>query len=184
MVKDHSDSEKGNLLLIGYSYRLTARVLLYAPSHRQDNTYHSLCYTSRGALAGTRTVCFSPVDYFSSWLNSFAADSWRSTTQTRMRGFSCFPGDLLLFYTYTLEQRCQPGTTHICKIMTKNPCNLQKKSLQIVNTIAKHNFGKGSRCNTPIYNKQTNNNLLCHRSFTFVFTKHSWCHCKLTTVRI
>ena len=38
---------------IGYSYRLTARVLLYAPSHRQDNTYHSLCYTSRGALAGT-----------------------------------------------------------------------------------------------------------------------------------
>ena len=39
---------------IGYSYRLTARVILYAPSHRQDNTYHGLCYTSRGALAGTR----------------------------------------------------------------------------------------------------------------------------------
>ena len=39
---------------IGYSYRLTARVLLYALSHRQDNTYHGLCYTSRGALAGTR----------------------------------------------------------------------------------------------------------------------------------
>ena len=39
---------------IGYSYRLTARVLLYAPSHRQDNTYHGLCCTSRGALAGTR----------------------------------------------------------------------------------------------------------------------------------
>ena len=35
---------------IGYSYRF----LLYAPSHRQDNTYHGLCYTSRGALAGTR----------------------------------------------------------------------------------------------------------------------------------
>ena len=39
---------------IGYSYRLTARVILYAPSHRQDNTYHGLCYTSRGTLAGTR----------------------------------------------------------------------------------------------------------------------------------
>ena len=39
---------------IGYSYQLTARVLLYAPSHRQDNTYHGLCYTSRGSLAGTR----------------------------------------------------------------------------------------------------------------------------------
>ena len=40
--------------LIGYSYRLAARVLLYAPSHRQDSTHHGLCYTSRGALAGTR----------------------------------------------------------------------------------------------------------------------------------
>ena len=27
---------------IGYSVRLTARVLLYAPSHRQDSTYHGL----------------------------------------------------------------------------------------------------------------------------------------------
>ena len=41
---------------IGYSYRLTERVLLYAPSHRQDNTYHGLCYTSRGALAGMRNI--------------------------------------------------------------------------------------------------------------------------------
>ena len=47
MVKDLSDSEKGN------SFRLAARVLLYASSHRQDNTDHSLCYTSCGALAGT-----------------------------------------------------------------------------------------------------------------------------------
>ena len=57
MVKDHSDSEKGN---IGYSYRLTARVLLYAPSHRQDNTYHGLWYTSCGALAGTRNSSMGP----------------------------------------------------------------------------------------------------------------------------
>ena len=39
---------------MGYSFRLTAWVLLYAPSHRQDCTYHALCYTSRGALAGMR----------------------------------------------------------------------------------------------------------------------------------
>ena len=45
---------------IGYSYRLTARVLLYAPSHRHDNTYHSLCYTSRGELAGTRNSSMGP----------------------------------------------------------------------------------------------------------------------------
>ena len=45
---------------IGYSYRLTARVLLYAPSHRQDSTYHGVCYTSRGALAGTRNSSMGP----------------------------------------------------------------------------------------------------------------------------
>ena len=40
---------------ICYSYRLTAMVFLYyATSHRQDNTYRCLCYTRRGALAGTR----------------------------------------------------------------------------------------------------------------------------------
>ena len=45
---------------IGYSYRLAARVLLYAPSHRQDNTYHGLCYTSRGALVGMRNSSMGP----------------------------------------------------------------------------------------------------------------------------
>ena len=45
---------------IGYSFRLTARVLLYAPSHRQDSIYHGLCYTSRGALAGTRNSSMGP----------------------------------------------------------------------------------------------------------------------------
>ena len=45
---------------IGYCYRLAARVILYAPSHRQDNTYHGLCYTSRGALAGTRNGSMGP----------------------------------------------------------------------------------------------------------------------------
>ena len=45
---------------IGYSYRLAARDLLYAPSHRHDNTYHGLYYTSRGALAGTRNSSMGP----------------------------------------------------------------------------------------------------------------------------
>ena len=39
---------------MGYSFRLTARVLLYALSQRQDKIYNGLRYTSRGALAGTR----------------------------------------------------------------------------------------------------------------------------------
>ena len=45
---------------MGYSFRLTARVLLYAPSHRLDSTYHGLCYTSRGALTGTRNSSMGP----------------------------------------------------------------------------------------------------------------------------
>ena len=61
MVKDHSNNEKETRCRhIGYSYRLAARVLLYAPSHRQDNTYHDLCYTSRGALVGTRNSSMGP----------------------------------------------------------------------------------------------------------------------------
>ena len=39
---------------MGYSFRLTARDILYAPSHRQDSAYQGLCTTSRGTLAGTR----------------------------------------------------------------------------------------------------------------------------------
>ena len=47
MVKDHSDSEKGNPL----------------PPHRlllSINTYHGLCFTSRGALAGTSNSLMGP----------------------------------------------------------------------------------------------------------------------------
>ena len=61
MVKDHSDSEKGNPLpphrLL---FPISSKGYLYAPSHRQDSTYHSLCYTSRGALAGTRNSSMAP----------------------------------------------------------------------------------------------------------------------------
>ena len=52
--------EKTHCRHMGYSFWLTARVLLYAPSHRQDSTYHGLCYTSRGALAGTRNSSMGP----------------------------------------------------------------------------------------------------------------------------
>ena len=51
MVKDHSDSEKGNTLP-------PHRLLL--PISRQDSTYHGLCYTSRGALVGMRKSSMGP----------------------------------------------------------------------------------------------------------------------------
>ena len=60
MVKDHSVREETRCRQMGYSFRLTARVLLYAPSHRQDNTHHNLCYTSHDALAGTINSSMGP----------------------------------------------------------------------------------------------------------------------------
>ena len=55
MVKDHSDSERGNPLL---PHRLLFPI--NSKGSRQDSTYHSLCYTSRGALAGTRNSSMGP----------------------------------------------------------------------------------------------------------------------------
>ena len=60
MVKDHSDSERGNplpphRLLFPISSKGSFICII-----RQDNTYHSLCYTSRGALAGTRNSSMGP----------------------------------------------------------------------------------------------------------------------------
>ena len=61
MVKDHSDSERGNPLLPhALPFLITARFFLYASSHRKDNTHHGLCYASRGALAGTRNCSIGP----------------------------------------------------------------------------------------------------------------------------
>ena len=58
VVKDQSDSERGNLL--------PPNELLFPISSKgsficiQDNTYHGLCYTSRVALAGTRNRSMGP----------------------------------------------------------------------------------------------------------------------------
>ena len=46
MVKDHSDSNKGNLLQL--------HGLLFPVSSKGSVLVHVLCYSSRGALAGTR----------------------------------------------------------------------------------------------------------------------------------
>ena len=60
VVKNHSAREESRCHHIGYSFRLAARVLLYASSHRQDNTYHGLCYTSHEVLAKTRNNSMGP----------------------------------------------------------------------------------------------------------------------------
>ena len=61
MVKDHSYSQRGNPLPPhGLLFQINSKVLLYTPSHSQDSTYHCLCYTSRGALAGMRNSSMGP----------------------------------------------------------------------------------------------------------------------------
>ena len=56
MVKDQSDNETP----AGTTFQRAARVLLYAPHHGQDSTYHSLCCTSCEALAGMRNSSMGP----------------------------------------------------------------------------------------------------------------------------
>ena len=82
MIKDHSDSEWGNPLApLGlFSFRLTARVLLYASSPRQENTYHGLCYTYRGELAGARYSPMGPP-----WMiDPTAHRSWANALTTKL----------------------------------------------------------------------------------------------------
>ena len=50
MVNDHSETRCRHM---GYSFQLAA-------SHRGDSTYHSLCYTSCGALAGMTNSLMGP----------------------------------------------------------------------------------------------------------------------------
>ena len=59
MVKNHSDSERGIPLPPVHGLLFT-RVILYALFHRHDSRYHGLCYTSHGALAGTRNSSMGP----------------------------------------------------------------------------------------------------------------------------
>ena len=61
VVKDNSDSERGNPLPPhGLLFPISSKGYLCASSHRQDKKYHSLCYTSHGALAGTRNRSMGP----------------------------------------------------------------------------------------------------------------------------
>ena len=100
---------------MGYSFRLAARVILYASSHRQDNTYHGLCYTSRGALAGTRNSSMGPT-HEGSIRRSIAPWADALTTELHLA-------------QETLE--CQ----WICFMWLMYPCDLSWASVCVVDTI-------------------------------------------------
>ena len=67
MVMDNSDSERENPLPPhGLLFTISSRgyFILYASSLRQDDTYHGLCYTSYGSLAGKRnTLCIEDITF-------------------------------------------------------------------------------------------------------------------------
>ena len=51
MVKDYTDSERGNPLPPhGLLLPISSKDSLYVSSHRQDNTYHGLFHTSWGNI--------------------------------------------------------------------------------------------------------------------------------------
>ena len=60
MVSDHLDSERGNPLLPHGLLFLINSKGSFICTIPQVSTYHSLCYTSRGVLAGTRNSSMGP----------------------------------------------------------------------------------------------------------------------------
>ena len=55
MVKDHSDSDRGNPLPShGLLFSINSKGSFICTIHRQVSTYHGLYYTSHGSLAGKR----------------------------------------------------------------------------------------------------------------------------------
>ena len=61
MLNDHSYSDKGLLFLISSKGSFICTI------PPKDSTYHSLCYTSRRALAGTRNQSMDPPHEGSIW---------------------------------------------------------------------------------------------------------------------
>ena len=98
MASDHSYSERGNPLpphglLVPINIKGS---YIYAPSHRQDSTYHNLC----GALDGTRNSSMVPPHEGS--IRRPIATQLQRRTYKPIRHFD-FPG-LVLFYVPVLNK--------------------------------------------------------------------------------
>ena len=63
MVKNHSDSERGNPSPHGLLFPISSKGSFYMQDLTQDNTYHGLCYINRGALAGTRNSSMGATEW-------------------------------------------------------------------------------------------------------------------------
>ena len=108
---------------MGYYFRLAARVLLYAPSHRHDNTYHDLCYTSRGVLAGTRNSSMGPLHV--GWIRRSIAPLAKALTME----LHLAPQNFKPLDHYTCMQ-C--GTSHLQTVQEKHTVTYNFIDLQEV----------------------------------------------------
>ena len=117
MLKDHSDSERRNLLLpyMCYSCWLAARDILHVPSQRQDSTFHRLCYTSHGALATTTNSSMGPL-----WgidLTTHHTMRWCSTMELHLSPNSTFLTSAfrLKILHWAISHSSQCSTTGVTK---------------------------------------------------------------------
>ena len=61
IVKDHSDSKRGNPMPPHWLlFPISSKCSFICTNPQQDSTYHGQCYTSRGALAGSRNRSMGP----------------------------------------------------------------------------------------------------------------------------
>ena len=120
---------------IGYSYRLTARDLLYASSHRQDSTYHGLCYTSRGALAGTRNSSIGSRDYVLCCLDDALAVDRDVVVLNRH-----YLDNIFIAFSYRLSPDCVQILPK-CEPSLPNPC----RNSPVINAI----FGNNTHVRVP-----------------------------------
>ena len=90
---------------IGYSFRLAARILLFASSHRQDNTYHGLCCTSYGAQTGTRNSSMGPPNEGSvrQRANALTTELHLAPLMIESSVYSATLDDVLVAFTRQLE---------------------------------------------------------------------------------
>ena len=169
MVKDHSDRDRGNLLLLHGLFL----ALLYASSHRQDNTvvecrleqelvffymhhptdsivYHGVCYTSCGALAGTRNRPMVRSNDPSHHEQTLLPPSYISLRICQMKTHT--QQQIKFIYKYLLVLSCWGGTSSVGP-----PWRIDLMT----------------HCTTELHFAQKSTRRTVSLSFVFIFKSHS-----------
>ena len=139
-----------------YSFRFAERVLLCAPSHRQNSTYPSLCYTSHGTLAGMR--------------NSSMASPWRiDLTTHRAMHEMLLPQSYITLHSVMLTFSIQLTMQNAIHKVN----NLQKNGNKLLFCVILLNVsGFGSQCFSLLIYVQicANNPIICIWNFLLEYS--------------